>query len=67
MTIEQKKISLIKWITNIQDENVIDEISKIQEATLDALPEAIVELLQMADSESEDLLSKHSSSRDILK
>lgn len=67
MTIEQKKISLINWITNIQDEHVIDEIYKIQEMSLSSLPDSIVKLLQIADSESEDNLTKHTSSRDILK
>jgi hypothetical protein len=67
MTIEQKKISLINWITNIQDENVIDEISKIQELSLSSLPDSIVKLLHIADSEPEENLTKHTSSRDILK
>ena len=67
MTIEQKKISLINWITNIEDENVIDEISKIQELSLSSLPDSIVKLLHMAESEPEENLTKHTSSREILK
>lgn len=67
MTIEQKKISLINWITNIQDENVIDEISKIQELSLSSLPDSIVKLLHMAESEPEENLTKHTSARDFLK
>jgi hypothetical protein len=67
MTIEQKKISLINWITNIKDEAVLDKIGKFQQSSLDELPDAIVKLLKMADSEPEENLVTHTSSRDILK
>ena len=67
MTIEQKKISLINWITNLEDEVVLDQISGIQELSLDELPDAIVELLKIADSEPEENLTIHTTVRDILK
>ena len=67
MTIEQKKISLINWITNLNDEVVLDRIAGIQQSSLDELPNAIVELLRIADSEPEENLTPHTSVRDILK
>ena len=67
MTFEQKKISLINWITNINDESVLDEVAKLQQSSLDQLPEAIVELLELASAESEENLSHHTSVRDMLK
>lgn len=67
MTIEQKKISLINWITNLEDEVVLDQISGIQELSLDELPDAIVELLKIADSEPEENFTIHTTVRDILK
>jgi len=67
MTVEQKKISLINWITNLEDEVILDQIAGIQKLSLDELPDAIVELLKMADSEPEETLTRHTSVRDILK
>ncbi|MEQ8473111.1 MAG: hypothetical protein RIC35_18090 [Marinoscillum sp.] len=67
MTIEQKKISLINWITNLEDEVVLDQIAGIQKLSLDELPDAIVQLLKIADSEPEEKLTVHTSVRDILK
>lgn len=67
MTIEQKKISLISWITNLDDEVVLDQIAEIQQSSLDELPDAIVQLLKMAEAEPEDNLTVHTSVREILK
>ena len=67
MTIEQKKISLINWITNIEDEVVLDQLAGIQKSSLDELPDAIVQLLEIADSEPEEKLTIHNSVRDLLK
>ena len=67
MTIEQKKISLINWITNLEDEEVLDKIAGIQKLSMDELPDGIVELLKMADSEPEENLTPHTSVRDLLK
>ena len=67
MTFEQKKISLINWITNINDESLLDEVVALQRSKLDDLPEAIVELLEIAHSEPDESLKKHTSVKDMLK
>tara|TARA_R110002124_G_scaffold109723_4_gene263139 strand:+ start:3682 stop:3891 length:210 start_codon:yes stop_codon:yes gene_type:complete len=67
MTIEQKKISLINWITNLEDEVVLDQIVGFQKSSLDELPDAIVQLLKKAEAEPEENLVKHTSTRNILK
>lgn len=67
MTIEQKKISLINWITNLEDEVVLDQIAGIQKLSLDDLPDAIVQLLKIAEAEPDDNLTVHTLVRDILK
>ena len=67
MTIEQKKISLINWITNLDDEEVLDQIAGIQKLSLDDLPNSIVQLLKMAEAEPDDSLTVHTSVRDLLK
>lgn len=67
MTIEQKKISLINWIINLEDEVVLDRIVGLQKSSLDDLPEAIVKLLKKAEAEPDQNLIKHTSTKDILK
>ncbi|HNP19089.1 MAG TPA: hypothetical protein PKL31_11680 [Fulvivirga sp.] len=54
MTIEQKKISLINWITNLEDEVTIDRIVRFQRSSLDELPDAIIQLLEMGAAEPEE-------------
>ncbi|TRX58820.1 hypothetical protein FNH22_13175 [Fulvivirga sp. M361] len=66
MSIEQRKISLINWITNLDDETVIDQMEGFRKASLDDLPREIVELLKISDSESPDDCVEHTNSRDIL-
>ncbi|MEQ9299102.1 MAG: hypothetical protein RIF33_11080 [Cyclobacteriaceae bacterium] len=66
MTIEHKKIALINWITTIEDEQVIDQIVGFQTASLDELPSAIVQMLQIAEDEPDQHLIKHTSAKDIL-
>jgi hypothetical protein len=67
MTIEQKKIFLINWITNLENEVVLDQIVDLQKSSLSELPDAIVQLLKMAEAEPEENLVKHTNSRAILK
>lgn len=67
MTIEQKKISLINWITNLEDEAILDQIEGFQKSSMKELPNAIVQLLKMAETEPEENLVKHTSAKDILK
>lgn len=66
MTIEQRKISLINWITNLEDENLINQIEDFRKTSLDELPSEIVELIKMSDAESIDDSIEHTTSKDIL-
>ncbi len=67
MTFEQKKISLINWITNLDDELVLDRIAEIQQLSLDELPDSIVQLLKIAEAEPDENLTVYTSVRDLLK
>ena len=66
MTIEQRKISLINWITNLNDETLINQIEGFRKTSLNELPKEIIELLKISDSESLDGSIEHTNSRDIL-
>lgn len=66
MTIEQRKISLINWITNLEDESVINQIEGFRKSSLDELPKEIVELLKISGSENLNDCVEHTNSRDVL-
>ena len=66
MTIEQRKISLINWITNLDDVAVINQIESFRKTSLNSLPKEIVELLSSAAAESDEDCVEHTSARDIL-
>ena len=67
MTIEQKKIALIKWIATLEDEAVLDQMAGFKRSSMDELPDGIVQLLKMAEAEPDESLVKHSSAKDFLK
>ena len=67
MTIEQKKISLINWITTLEDEVILDQMAEFKKPSLEELPGAIVQLLKMAEAEPDENLVKHTSAKDFLK
>ncbi len=66
MTIEQRKIALISWITNLEDEAVINQIEGYRSASLSDLPKEIVELLNISDSSKEEDCIEHANSRTLL-
>lgn len=66
MTIEQKKLSLIQWITNLQDDNLIDQVEDIRKSSLDDLPNEIVKMLHISDAENIEECIEHTTSVEIL-
>ena len=67
MTIEQRKISLINWITNLDDETVINQIEGFRKTSINSLPKEIVELISLAATEPIEDCVEHTSAQDILK
>ncbi|MFY0600959.1 MAG: hypothetical protein JXR03_14890 [Cyclobacteriaceae bacterium] len=66
MTIEQRKISLINWITNLDDEMVIGQIESFQKASLNELPNEIVQLLEISEAVKKEDCIEHTNSRTLL-
>ncbi|WP_421879038.1 hypothetical protein [Marinoscillum sp.] len=66
MTIEQKKIALIHWITNLQDETVLNQLEGFRQTSLSELPEEIADLLAMSMAEPDADGVEHTSVQDIL-
>lgn len=66
MTIEQRKIALINWITNLTEESVINQIEVFRQKSLSDLPKEIITLLEMSDSAKENESVEHTKSRTLL-
>ena len=66
MTLEQRKLSLINWITNLEDESVITQIEGFRKTSIKSLPKEIVELLDIAINEPDEDCIEHTSAEDIL-
>jgi hypothetical protein len=60
MTIEERKIALINWITNLEDEQKISQIEAFRQASIEGLPGKIVELLKISDAENIEDCIEHS-------
>lgn len=66
MTIDQKKIALINWITNLKDEAMVDLLADLQNKPYNKLPEEIIELLRLSDSAEEGDCIEHTSTKSLL-
>lgn len=66
MTIEQRKISLINWITNLTEESLIIQMERFRRESLEELPRDIVTLLEKSDTAREETCIEHTTARKIL-
>jgi hypothetical protein len=66
MTIEQRKIALINWIANLNEESMIDQIEVLQRKSLSDLPKEIVKLLELSDSVDYKDCIEHTNTRTLL-
>jgi hypothetical protein len=66
MTIEQRKIALINWIANLNEESMIDQIEVLQRKSLSDLPKEIVKLLELSDSADDKDCIEHTNTRTLL-
>ncbi|KYG80133.1 hypothetical protein EV198_3695 [Roseivirga ehrenbergii] len=66
MTLEQRKIALINWITNLHEESVISQVESFRKKSLDELPKEILALLEMSDSAEETNCIEHTNAKAIL-
>jgi len=66
MTIEQRKIELINWITTIQREAVIESIEDFRNNLEPEIPDTILELLKESSLAKPKDCIEHSSAREVL-
>lgn len=66
MTIEQRKLELITWITAIQNEDLLDRIEDFRDNPEEKLPNTILELLHESSSAGLEDCIEHTSARELL-
>jgi hypothetical protein len=66
MTIEQRKLELITWISAIQSEDVIERIEGFRNNPESKIPDAILQLLQESSSAKLEDCVEHTSARKLL-
>jgi len=67
MTVEQRKIELINWITNLKNENLLDRMEELKIDESKDIPAEILSLLELSSNADESELIEHTSVRDLLK
>lgn len=66
MTIEQRKLELITWITAIQSEDLLERMEDFRHNTQPEIPDAIIELLRESSSTKLEDCIEHTSARELL-
>lgn len=67
MNIEQKKIELIHWITEMEDEDLVDSLEVFRkEKSHGALPDPIKKLIELSKATPDEELIPHTSARELL-
>ena len=67
MTFEQRKIALISWIANLEEEEVVDKIEAFRNQPKQSYAEEITQLLEQSDSALEEECIDHTNVRGLLK
>ena len=66
MTIEQRKLELITWISSIQSEDLLDRIEGFRNDPEQEIPNTILELLHESSSAKLEDCIEHTSARELL-
>lgn len=66
MTIEQRKLELINWITAIQNEDLLERIEDFRHNPEPEIPDAILELLRESSAAELKDCTEHTSARELL-
>ena len=66
MTIEQRKLELITWISAIQNESLLDRIDEFRHSPEAEIPDTILSLLHESSSAKLEDCIEHTSARELL-
>lgn len=67
MTMEQRKIELIRWITNLNDGSMLDRMDELRQLAAGTVPDTILRLLEISSSAAPSTLVDHTSAKELLK
>ncbi|MBX2982531.1 MAG: hypothetical protein WBB32_02155 [Flavobacteriales bacterium] len=67
MTVEQRKIELIRWITNLSDGPLLDRVDDLRKAVSEKVPDPVMRLLELSAAAAPSELVEHSSVKELLK
>ncbi len=67
MTVEQRKIELIRWITGLNEGSVLDRMDELRKTSSGELPASILQVLKLSDAAEPSELIKHTTAKDLLK
>ena len=67
MTLEQRKIELVRWITTLKDHARPDRMDDLRKAGSADVPDALLRLLELSPKAAPGTLVKHSSAKELLK
>ena len=67
MTVEQRKIELIRWITGLNDGSVLDRMDELRKVSSGELPDSILQVLKLSAAAGPSELIKHTTAKDLLK
>jgi len=67
MTIKQRKDNLISWVTELNNEALINRLEELKNESQSKLPDQIISLLDSSNSVNSSEWTEHTNSRDLLK
>ena len=66
MTVEQRKIELINWITELKNESLITRMEELKIDSFRNIPKEIISLLDTSNAAKQSELVEHTTTRDLL-
>lgn len=67
MTVEQRKIELIRWITSLNDGSMLDRMDELRKVSSGEVPDSIMQLLEISANADPSQLVEHMKAKDLLK
>ncbi|MBN7810100.1 hypothetical protein J0A68_03975 [Algoriphagus sp. H41] len=67
MELEKRKVSLIAWITQLENEKVLEKLERLKTDSIEEnVPDEILDLLKLSEQCPEDRLVRHTQTKDLL-
>lgn len=67
MTIEERKIELIRWIADLKDGSMLDRMDELRQVSAGTVPEGIMHLLEASSSADPSTWVDHTTAKDLVR